>query len=92
MPFSLFKKRTPEPTEMGPLFEPVRDAMYDVQAYARSHGGEIRLMGVTDDGDVKIRMKGACNGCPMSDLTLKLGIERALRTSVPGVRNVVQVD
>lgn len=68
----------------------VRDAMIDIQAYARSHGGEIHLLGVSDEGDVTIRMSGTCNGCPMSGLTLKHGIEEQLRALVPGVRKVVQ--
>ena len=77
--------------EEGPLYPHVKSAMADVQAYARSHGGQIHLIAVTREGDVKIRLTGACDGCPMSDLTLKRGIEEQLRLVVPGVRNVVQV-
>lgn len=77
--------------EVGPLFPQVRAAMQDVQAYARSHGGEIHLMGVSNEGDVTIKLTGACNGCPMSGLTLKHGIEEQLKILVPGVRRVVQV-
>jgi Fe-S cluster biogenesis protein NfuA len=76
---------------MGPLFAQVKSAMEDVQAYARSHGGEIRLIGVSDDGDVKIRLSGSCHGCPMSALTLKHGIELQLKELVPGVRKIIQV-
>ena len=76
---------------MGPLFGQVKSAMEDVQAYARSHGGEIRLLGVTEEGDVKIKFVGACHGCPMSALTLKHGIEQQLKELVPGVRKIVQV-
>ncbi|HWD39214.1 MAG TPA: NifU family protein [Fimbriimonas sp.] len=65
--------------------------MADVQAYARSHGGRIDLVSVSEDGDVTIRLNGSCSGCPMSDLTLKHGIEEQLRVVVPGIRNVVQV-
>jgi len=81
----------PEPVEMGPLFGQVKAAMENVQAYARSHGGEISLLGVNDDGDVKIRLSGACKGCPMSGLTLKHGIELQLRELVPGVKKIIQV-
>jgi len=76
---------------MGPLYTQVKDAMESVQAYARSHGGEITLVGVTEEGDVKIRFSGACKGCPMSALTLKHGIEMQLKHFVPGVRNILQV-
>ena len=87
----LFRRPEPEPTEMGPLFAQIKSAMEDVQAYARSHGGEIRLLGVTDEGDVKIKLSGACNGCPMSGQTLKHGIEEQLRLLVPGVGKITQV-
>ena len=88
---NLFRKAPVEPEEMGPLYAQVKSAMGDVQAYARSHGGQIHLIGVSEEGDVKIRLTGACNGCPMSDLTLKRGIEDQLKIVVPGVRRVVQV-
>lgn len=86
-----FRRVGLEPSEAGPLYPQVKSAMQDVQAYARSHGGQIHLIGVSEEGDVKIRLTGACNGCPMSDLTLKRGIEEQLKQVVPGVRRVVQV-
>jgi len=76
---------------MGPLFPQVKQAMVDVQAYARSHGGEIQLLGVSEEGDVKIKFSGACRGCPMSGLTLKHGIESQLRELVPGVKKIIQI-
>jgi Fe-S cluster biogenesis protein NfuA len=88
---NLFRKAGSEPVETGALFPQVKSAMVDVQAYARSHGGQILLLGVSQEGDVKIKLSGACNGCPMSDLTLKRGIEDQLKVAVPGVRRVVQV-
>ncbi len=88
---NLFRRAEIEAVEMGPLFPQVKMAMVDVQAYARSHGGEIRLLGVSEEGDVKIKFSGACSGCPMSGLTLKHGIEEQLRALVPGVRKIVQI-
>ena len=88
---TLLRRNAPEPIEMGPLYNKVKDAMENVQAYARSHGGEIALVGVTTEGDVKIRLSGACKGCPMSALTLKHGIEMQLKHFVPGVRNIIQL-
>lgn len=76
--------------EQGPLFAAVKEAMTDVQAYARSHGGEIRLVSVSDDGDVRIKLTGTCKGCPMSTITIKLGVEDVLRKLVPGVKRVIQ--
>ena len=88
---NLLRRQEPEPQEMGPLFGQVKTAMEDVQAYARSHGGEIQLLGVTELGEVKIKLHGACRGCPMSALTLKHGIEERLRTLVPGVGKITQL-
>ena len=87
---NLLHRSRPEPKPQGPLFAPVRDAIASVQAYARSHGGEIELVGVNEEGDVTIRLRGACKGCPMSALTLKHGIEEQLRALVPGVRAIEQ--
>lgn len=84
------KGASTDPSEQGPLYPQVKDAMREVQAYARSHGGNIDLVGVSDAGDVKIRFRGTCVGCPMSSITLKLGIEERLRILVPGVKDVIQ--
>jgi Fe-S cluster biogenesis protein NfuA len=87
----LFRRQSEiDPDQHGPLYPQVKDAMREVQAYARSHGGDIDLVGVNDEGDVRIRFRGTCVGCPMSSLTLKLGIEERLRVLVPGVKKVVQ--
>lgn len=57
----------------------------------QADGGDVELVEVTDDGIVKVRLKGACGSCPMSTMTLKMGIERAVKEKVPGVKEVVQV-
>lgn len=62
-----------------------------VQAYAKSHGGNIELVGLTEDNDVLVRFKGTCAYCPMADVTLKLGIEKEIRSQVPGIRRIRQV-
>lgn len=88
---NLFNRSRLDPKAQGPLYGPVKETMASVQSYARSHGGEIELVGVTDEGDVTIRLRGACRGCPMSALTLKHGIEEQLREAVPGVGKIEQV-
>ena len=65
--------------------------MEDVQAYARSHGGNIELVGVSDEGRVTIRLAGTCRGCPLSAITVKSGVEQRLKVLVPGVTDVVQL-
>ncbi|MFX1533099.1 MAG: NifU family protein [Promethearchaeota archaeon] len=54
-------------------------------------GGDIELIDVDDEGIVKVRLKGACAGCPMSQLTLSQGVERALKQRIPSVKKVVAV-
>ncbi len=90
--FSTLFKKAPAPDESGPLYAQVKDAIHEVQAYARSHGGSIDLLGVNEEGDVRIRLSGTCRGCPMSQITVKLGIEGRLKVLVPGVRKVIQTD
>ncbi|HEY0865987.1 MAG TPA: NifU family protein [Fimbriimonas sp.] len=84
------KRTAVDEATQGPLYREVREAMVDVQAYARSHGGEIRLISVSEEGDVRIKLYGTCRGCPMSAITIKLGVEQQLRRLVPGVRKVIQ--
>ncbi len=54
-------------------------------------GGDVELIGV-DDGTVRVKLVGACAGCPMSALTLKNGIERILKQEIPEVKEVVNVE
>ena len=57
----------------------------------QADGGDVELVDVTEDGIVKVRLKGACGSCPMSTMTLKMGIERAVKEKIPGIKEVVQV-
>ncbi len=54
-------------------------------------GGDIELVDVGDDGVVKVRLTGACGGCPMSQLTMTMGVERILKENIPEVKSVVAV-
>src|SRR5262249_40399322 len=66
----------------------VEEALDEVRPYIHSHGGAVELLDV-DDGVVHVRMAGSCQGCAASALTLRRGIETALRERVPGFREVV---
>lgn len=70
--------------------EKVEAALQQVRPGLKADGGDVELVDVTD-GVVKLRLKGACSGCPMATMTLKLGIEQVLKERVPGVREVVAV-
>jgi Fe-S cluster biogenesis protein NfuA len=62
-----------------------------IRPSVQADGGDIELVGITEDGIVQVRFHGACNGCPSSNLTLHMGIERTLRDQVPQVTRVVAV-
>lgn len=68
--------------------ELVEEALEQVRPYINSHGGEIELLSV-EEGVVRVRMSGACQGCAASAMTLQRGIEEALRAGYPGFREVV---
>ena len=66
----------------------VEQALDKIRPFLQRDGGDIQLIDVTDDGVVKVQLTGACHGCPMSQMTLKQGVERALMKEVPGVKEV----
>ncbi|MEM8835471.1 MAG: NifU family protein [Planctomycetota bacterium] len=63
-----------------------------IRPSVQADGGDVELVSVTTDGVVKIRLHGACVGCPSSLMTLKMGIERNLRDYVPEVKTVEAID
>ncbi|MBS3969844.1 MAG: NifU family protein [Clostridia bacterium] len=71
--------------------EKVEAALNKVRPYLQRDGGDVELISVEDDGTVKVRLTGACGGCPMATQTLKNGIERVLKEEVKEVKEVVSV-
>jgi len=69
----------------------VEAALDNIRPTLRGDGGDVELVEVTADGVARVRLTGACQGCPMSQLTLKHGIERVLLQKVPGLRAVEAV-
>lgn len=63
-----------------------------IRPAVQSDGGDLELVEISPDGVVRIRLHGACVGCPSSSMTLKLGIERNLKAHIPEVREVQSVD
>jgi len=70
-----------------PLEARVRAALEEVRPYLESHGGDVELLAV-EEGVVRLRMQGSCDGCPSSAMTLKLAIEDAIRKAAPEVEEV----
>jgi Fe-S cluster biogenesis protein NfuA len=73
------------------LKEQVQIALNEIKPALEADGGDVELVDVSDEGVVKVRLTGACRGCPMGMQTLKLGIEKHLKQKVPEVSEVVGV-
>jgi Fe-S cluster biogenesis protein NfuA len=71
--------------------EKVEQALNKVRPALQADGGDVELVEIGENGVVKVRLKGACGGCPMSQMTLKMGIERILKKEVPEVVSVESV-
>jgi Fe-S cluster biogenesis protein NfuA len=61
----------------------------DIKPYLKSHGGDVKLLSVSDDGTVRLQLTGACGGCPMAQMTLKGFVEKALKAKIPEVKKVI---
>ena len=69
----------------------IKKAIDSVRPYLKADGGDVELIEVTDELIVKVKLVGACDGCPFSIQTLKAGIEQAIRNEVPEIRELVSV-
>ena len=69
----------------------LKEVLEEIRPNLQADGGDMPYLGVDGDGVVKLELSGACAGCPMSSLTLSMGIERILKEHVPGVTRVEQV-
>ncbi len=69
----------------------VEEAINDIKPSLMSHGGDVELVEVSEEGVVKVRLMGACSGCMMSQITLKAGIESYLKKRISEVKEVVAV-
>lgn len=73
------------------MIEEVKQVLELIRPNLQADGGDVELVEVTEDGIVKVKLVGACGHCPMSTMTLKMGIERTLKEKVPGVKEVISV-
>lgn len=71
--------------------EKVEEVLEKVRPQLQAHGGSVELVDVTEDGVVKVKLAGACAGCPLSTMTLSMGIERALKEEIPEIERVEAV-
>jgi Fe-S cluster biogenesis protein NfuA len=71
--------------------ERVQEVIDEIRPMLQADGGDVELVEVSADGVVKVRLTGACGGCPMSQMTLRGGIESRLKASIPEVSRVESV-
>ncbi|MFO7813851.1 MAG: NifU family protein [Pelovirga sp.] len=69
----------------------VQDVLDMIRPALQADGGDVELVDVSDEGVVSVKLTGACGSCPMSTMTLKMGIEKNLMEQIPEVKEVVQV-
>jgi len=70
----------------------IKKALESIRPFLQADNGDLQLVEVSDDGIVKVKLTGACGICPLSVITLRAGIERALLREVPGIRRVESVE
>lgn len=75
----------------GAMRDRVEKVIEEIRPALQADGGDVTLVDVGEDGVVKVRLTGACGGCPMSQMTLKMGIERRLKERIPEVSSVVSI-
>ena len=78
--------------EMDTLMERVDSALDDVRPHLAVDGGNVELVGITEDMIAQIKWLGNCQGCSMSAMTMKAGLEVAIKTKVPTIQGVVAVN
>ncbi len=73
------------------MLEKVKKVLEEIRPALQADGGDLELVEVTEDGVVKVKLVGACGTCPMSQMTLKMGIEKRLKEKLPEIKEVVSV-
>ncbi len=71
--------------------EEVNKALEKIRPMLQADGGDIKLVEVTDDNVVRVKLQGACHGCPMAQMTLQQGVERTLKQEIPEIVRVEAV-
>lgn len=74
------------------IFDRVEKALDSIRPYLKSDGGDVKLLEVTPDNDVKLELLGNCSSCAMSAMTLRAGVEEAIRKMAPEIKAVIAVN
>jgi Fe-S cluster biogenesis protein NfuA len=69
----------------------VQKVIDTIRPSLQADGGDVELVDVSEDGIVKVKLTGACQGCPMSQMTLKMGIEKMIKQQIPNIKEVIAI-
>ncbi|MDR0956493.1 MAG: NifU family protein [Endomicrobium sp.] len=70
------------------LKEKVEKALVSIRPHLQADGGNVELIDISEDGIVKVKLKGACSSCPMATMTLQHGVTNAIKEAVPEIKEV----
>jgi Fe-S cluster biogenesis protein NfuA len=73
------------------LYERTKAVIETIRPNLQADGGDVELLGV-EEGIAKVRLQGACSGCPMAAMTLQMGVERVLKSQIPEIKGVENVE
>ena len=79
-------------TAQHPLLDRVETALNNIRPFLKSDHGDVRVINITPENEVQVELMGACETCPMSAMTMKAGIEDAIRSAVPEIIKVVAIN
>ncbi len=74
------------------IFQKVEDALQTIRPYLEADGGDVKILEISEGGIVTLELLGACGSCPMSTMTLKAGVEEAIKRAVPEVVGVEAIN
>lgn len=74
------------------ILERVEEALQTIRPYLEADGGDVKILDISDEGIVKLELLGACGSCPMSTMTLKAGVEEAIKRAVPEITSVEAIN
>lgn len=77
---------------MSSKLNKIEEALDSVRPFLKMDGGDVELIGIDADNNVTLKLLGACSGCSMSHMTMKAGIEEALKKVLPELRSVIALD
>jgi Fe-S cluster biogenesis protein NfuA len=75
-----------------PLLDRIEKALNQIRPYLQADGGNVKVLSVTDDMVLRLELMGACGACSMSTMTMKAGIEQAVKREVPEIQSVFAVN